>query len=297
MSQETLIFRNECANFAGNRFILHYFRFSPPIFLQKGIVLLKKPEMNALGKALIGFWESSIGKKLIVAVTGVMLVGFLIAHMVGNLLIFQGRESLNDYAYFLHHFLHGWGIWIFRLGLMGAFVLHIVATIALVRENRAARSSRYAYEATVQAPRSSRMMIFSGLTVLGFVVFHLLHFTVRVDPDLAAMKDPMDPSRHDVYGMVIAGFQNPLVVLFYIVAISFFCTHLNHGISSLFQTLGLRSEKTKWITGKIGLAVTVILWLGFISIPFLSSVNILKDKGVPEKSAAHSAVIEATTES
>ncbi|MEM6278748.1 MAG: succinate dehydrogenase cytochrome b subunit [Verrucomicrobiota bacterium] len=259
--------------------------------------MIKRSEMNALGKALLGFWQSSIGKKLIVAVTGLMLVGFLVAHMVGNLLIYQGRESLNDYAYFLHHFLHGKGIWLFRLGLIGAFVFHIAATISLVRENRAARSSRYAYEATVQAPRSSRMMIWSGLTVLGFVVFHLLHFTIRVDPELANMKDPMDPSRHDVYGMVIAGFQNPIVVLFYIVAISFFCTHLNHGISSLFQTLGLRSEKTREVIKKTGVAVTIILWLGFISIPFLTSVNLLQDKGVPEKSASHVEPAEIASES
>lgn len=253
--------------------------------------------MNPLVKALLGFWQSSIGKKLIVAVTGIILVGFLVAHMVGNLLIYQGRESLNDYAYFLHHFLHGWGIWMFRAVLLGAFVLHIVATIALVRENRAARSSRYAFDATVQAPRSSRMMIFSGLTVLGFIIFHLLHFTIRVDPDLANMKDPMDPSRHDVYGMVITGFQNPLVVLFYIVAISFFCTHLNHGISSLFQTLGLRSGKTKAVIGKLGVAITIALWLGFLSIPFLTSVNILKDKGVPDKAAARSVAVETNSES
>ncbi|MEM1443117.1 MAG: succinate dehydrogenase cytochrome b subunit, partial [Verrucomicrobiota bacterium] len=246
---------------------------------------------------LLAFWQSSIGKKLIVAVTGLMLVGFLVAHMVGNLLIYQGRESLNEYAYFLHHFLHGKGIWLFRLGLIVAFVGHIAATIALVRENRAARNSRYAYDATVQAPRSSRMMIWSGLTVLGFVVFHIFHFTIRIDPELANMKDPTDPSRHDVYGMVIEGFQNPIVVLFYIVAISFFCTHLNHGIGSLFQTLGLRSEKTREAIKKTGIAVTIFLWLGFISIPFLTSVNLLKDKGVPEKAATHTESIEVVSES
>lgn len=252
--------------------------------------------MKALGLVLLNFWQSSIGKKLIVAITGIMLVGFLVAHMVGNLLIYQGRESLNDYAYFLHHFLHGWGIWGFRLGLIGAFTLHIAATIALVRENRAARTSRYAYDATVQAPRSSRMMIWSGLTVLGFVVFHILHFTVRVDPKLANMKDPMDPSRHDVYGMVIEGFQNPIVVLFYIIAISFFCTHLNHGIGSLFQTLGLRSEKTRAAISKVGIGVTVFLWLGFLSIPFLTSVNLLKDDGHTEKSS-HASITEETSDS
>lgn len=259
--------------------------------------MIKKSQMNALGKALLGFWESSIGKKLIVAVTGLMLVGFLVAHMVGNLLIFQGRESLNDYAYFLHHFLHGKGIWLFRIGLIGAFVFHIAATISLVRSNRAARDTRYAYDATVQAPRSSRMMIWSGLTVLGFVVFHILHFTIRVDPELANMKDPMDPGRHDVYGMVIAGFQNPIVVLFYIVAISFFCTHLNHGISSLFQTLGLRSEKTRDTIAKLGMAVTIILWLGFISIPFLTSVNLLKDEGAAENAGSPGAPVKVASES
>lgn len=255
--------------------------------------MLKKPEMNALGTAILGFWQSSIGKKLIVAVTGVMLVGFLIAHMVGNLLIYQGRESLNDYAYFLHHFLHGWGIWLFRLGLIGAFVLHIIATVALVRQNRAARDTRYAYEATVQAPRSSRIMIWSGLTVLGFVIFHILHFTVRVDPDLAAMKVPGEPGRHDVYGMIIAGFQNPVVVLFYVVSISLLCSHLSHGISSLFQTLGLRSEKTRDSIKKVGWAVAIVLWLGFLSIPVLVSTDVIHDDG--DAGASKHAKVEAVS--
>ncbi|MEM9281691.1 MAG: succinate dehydrogenase cytochrome b subunit [Verrucomicrobiota bacterium] len=235
--------------------------------------------MKLLGIALLKFWQSSIGKKLIVAVTGVALVGFLIAHMVGNLLLYQGRESLNDYAYFLHHFLHGWGIWGFRLVLILAFVLHIVATIALVRQNRAARNSRYEFDATVQAPRSSRIMVWSGLTVLGFVVFHILHFTVRIDPDLAGMKDPMDASRHDVYGMVIAGFQNPIVVVFYIISISLLCSHLSHGISSLFQTLGLRSEKTRDAIKKVGWALSLVIWLGFLSIPVLVGSNVINDDG------------------
>ena len=201
--------------------------------------------MNALGKTISRFWASSIGRKLIVAVTGIMLVGFLLGHMTGNLLIYQGREDLNDYAYFLHHFVHGWGVWLARLGLLAAFVLHIAATVSLTIENRAARSSQYACDATVQASRSSRIMIWSGLTVIAFVIFHIFHFTIRLDPDLAAMKDPADPARHDVYGMLIAGFKNPLIVLFYLVGITLLCSHLSHGIASIFQTLGLRTEKTR----------------------------------------------------
>ena len=247
--------------------------------------MIKKPQMNALGKTLLLFWNSSIGKKLVVAITGLMLVGFLLGHMTGNLLIFQGREDLNDYAEFLHHMLHGWGIWIARLGILGAFFLHIVATVSLVQQNRASRDSRYACDATVQAPVSSRIMIWTGLTVIAFVVFNIFHFTVRLDPDLAAMKDPGNLERHDVYGMVIAGFQNPLVVIFYILAISFLCSHLSHGIGSIFQTLGLRTEKTRVAIRNLSVAISVLLWVGFLSIPILVVTGGLKDK---TDSASHS---------
>jgi succinate dehydrogenase / fumarate reductase cytochrome b subunit len=241
--------------------------------------------MNALGKTLLRFWNSSIGKKLVVAITGILLVGFLLGHMAGNLLIFQGREDLNDYAEFLHHMLHGWGIWIARLGILGAFVVHIVATVSLVQQNRASRDSRYACDATVQAPVSSRIMIWTGLTVIAFVVFHIFHFTVRLDPDLAAMKDPGNPERHDVYGMVIAGFQKPLVVIFYIVAISFLCSHLSHGIASIFQTLGLRTEKTRVAIRNLSMGLAILLWIGFLSIPILVATGGLSDQ---KASANHS---------
>ena len=226
--------------------------------------------MNALTNAIIRFWQSSIGKKLIVAITGVVLVGFLIAHVGGNMLIFAGREAMNDYAYFLHHFLHGAGIWIFRGVLVVAFVMHIVATIALTRQNRAAKVENYQNEATNVASKSSRVMIWSGLTVLAFVVFHIFHFTVRVDPELAGMKE--SSGRHDVWGMVIVGFQKPLVVLFYFVGISLLCSHLSHGIASIFQTLGWRSRKSSEAINRLGLAVSVALWLGFLSIPLAASV-------------------------
>jgi len=242
--------------------------------------------MNALGKTLCRFWESSIGKKLIVAITGIVLVGFLVAHMSGNLLIYAGRGALNDYAEFLHHFLHGAGIWLFRLVLIVAFVLHIVATIELTRQNRAARVSRYEFDATVQAPRSSRIMIISGLTILAFVIFHILHFTIPVSPSLQGMHDPLDPDRIDVYGMVIKGFQNPLVVIFYIVGVSLLCSHLSHGIASIFQTLGLRTEKTRGLIGVIGWAISIVLLVGFLSVPVLVGTGVVADPGVPDAASA-----------
>jgi len=237
-----------------------------------------KSQMNALCQALCQFWQSSIGKKLVVAVTGIILVGFLIAHMSGNMLIFAGREAMNEYAYFLHHFLHGAGIWIFRAVLLAAFVLHIVATVALTKQNRAAKAARYEHEATNVASGSSRIMIWSGLTVLAFVVFHIFHFTVRVNPEMAGLKMPS--GEHDVWGMVIVGFRTPWVILFYFVGVTLLCSHLSHGIASIFQTLGWRSNRSKDAIGKLGWAIAIVLWLGFLSIPMAVAAG-LGDGQVP----------------
>jgi len=216
--------------------------------------------MNALTRCLDTYWSSSIGKKLVVAITGIALVLFLAGHLSGNMLIFVGREAFNEYAAFLHEVLHGAGIWIARIGLLVTFVVHIVATISLARQNKAARQP-YEYKATIQASKSSRIMIISGLTILAFVIFHLLHFTVRVDAELAAL-GPIDP-----YAMVIVGFQNPLVVLFYVIAMTLLCSHLSHGVASIFQTLGLRSKKAQGAIRAFSLTYTAVIWVGFISIP------------------------------
>ena len=246
--------------------------------------------MNPIGKAILRFWQSSIGRKIVVAVTGALLVFFLLGHVAGNLLIFQGRESINAYAQFLHEMLHGQGVWIARIGLLVCVVFHIWATVSLTIENRAARSQRYAYESTVQASKSSRIMIWSGLTILAFIVFHILHFTVRIDPDLANLPDveyaEANPGekRHDVYAMMIKGFKNPLVSLFYVVSISLLCSHLSHGIASAFQTLGLRSRKASGFEHKLGWGISIALWVGFLSIPAAVMVGALDDE--PDKKKA-----------
>ena len=185
---------------------------------------------------------------------------------------------MNDYAYFLHHLAHGAGIWVARIGLLVAFVLHIFATISLTRQNKAAREKNYAHDTTMTASRSSRIMIVSGLIILAFVVFHILHFTVRIDPELANLKDPEQPDRFDAYGMVIKGFSVPWVALFYVVAISLLCSHLSHGIASIFQTLGLRSAKTKQATTRLSWLITIALWAGFLAIPLSVLSGIVKDE-------------------
>lgn len=216
--------------------------------------------MNASTCSLCTIWNSSIGKKLLVALTGLVLVLFLAGHLAGNLLIFVGEKDFNEYAELLHTMLHGAGVWIARVVLLTCLVIHVVATISLTRMNRAA-SPKYVHEQTIQASKSSRIMIWSGLTILAFVIFHILHFTVRVDSGLA------DIAKTNPHKMVIVGFSNGLVVLFYAIAMTLLCSHLAHGVASIFQTLGLRSKKSAPLIEKFSKAYALIIWLGFLSIP------------------------------
>lgn len=216
--------------------------------------------MTALTQSVRSLWDSSIGKKTVVAVTGLVFIGFLLAHLSGNMLMFVGEKSFNDYAHFLKDLGHGSVIWIARFVLLGSLVLHVVATISLVRQNKAARPA-YAHEETIQASKSSRIMIWSGLTVLAFIIFHILHFTVRTDPDLAVL------GKENPYQMVVLGFQSWPVVIFYAIAMTLLCSHLSHGFSSVFQTLGFRSAKTRDILDKTGKAYSLLVLVGFLSIP------------------------------
>ncbi|MGJ8634343.1 MAG: succinate dehydrogenase cytochrome b subunit [Luteolibacter sp.] len=230
--------------------------------------------MNALTRSATAYWQSSIGKKLVVAITGLAMVLFLAGHLSGNLLIFVGREAFNEYAEFLHSAGHGMLVWVARIGLLVVVTLHVWGTILLTRENKKARSQEYEYEATIQASKSSRLMIWSGLTILAFIVFHILHFTVRVHSGLAAIGET------DPYGMVIAGFRagflNFIVVLFYIIAMTCLCSHLAHGVASIFQTLGVRSKKAQSLIYKASLGYTVLIYIGFISIPIAIFLGIVK---------------------
>lgn len=216
--------------------------------------------MSALTRSTTAFLSSSIGRKIIVAVTGLALIGFLAGHLVGNLLIFTGREAFNEYAEFLHSVGHGAGIWVARIGLLAAVGAHIYFTIKLTMENKAARP-KYAYEGTIGATKNSRIMAISGLTILSFIIFHILHFTVRTDSELAQV------GATDPWQMVIIGFQNIWVVIFYLISMGLLCSHLSHGFSSVFQTLGISTEKTRAFFDKIGVAYAWLIFVGFASIP------------------------------
>ena len=113
-------------------------------------------------------------------------------------------------------------------------------------------------------------MVISGLTILAFVIFHILHFTVRVNSDLAAL------GATDPFGMVVVGFKNPLVVLFYVIAMTLLCSHLSHGVASIFQTLGLRSKKVQSTIRTFSIGYSLLIWAGFISIPLSVLTGIIK---------------------
>ena len=233
--------------------------------------------MKSLFGPVVAFYASSIGKKIIVAVTGIALLGFLFGHMAGNLKIFLGPDKLNSYAAWLHSMPAL--LWGARLGLLGAFVLHIVTTIFLVIQNRAARNERYEHSKTVQATGSSRIMIVSGTIILCFVIFHILHFTVGVASGYHDPNGPYwdDQGRHDVYSMVIHSFSEvPLISLFYIFSMALLCSHLSHGVASVFQTLGLRTERSWPLIRAIGYGYAALIFFGNISIPIAAMFGWIK---------------------
>lgn len=212
-------------------------------------------------------WKSSIGRKYVVAVTGLALVLFIAGHLTGNLLVFKGRDAFNEYAEFLHTIGHGMLIWVARAGLLAAVLLHIFATISLTRENKASRIP-YAYKATIQAPKSSLIMIWTGLTLLAFIILHLMQFTFKTGSDYSTYIDPFSKEpRPDAWKMVIVGFSSWPVVIFYIIAMTMLCSHVSHGVGAMFQTLGLRSKKSAPIVSFISRGFATVVWLGFISIP------------------------------
>jgi succinate dehydrogenase cytochrome b subunit len=211
------------------------------------------------------FWHSSVGRKMIVAITGVILIIFVVGHLLGNLQIFLGPEWINSYSQHLRDL--GPLLWLVRAFLLITVILHIYFTILLAIENRRARPEQYRDRNYVKASWASRHMVVSGLVVLAFIVYHLAHFTFRVtDPRFALLRpDPLN--RHDVYSMMVYGFLNVYVSAFYIVGLFLLMLHLTHGSSSFFQSLGFNNQR---LTSKLAIGGRIFAWLlfiGYTSIP------------------------------
>ena len=210
--------------------------------------------------------DSSVGSKVVVGLTGMVLVGWLVGHLSGNLLVFAGQDAVNAYAAWLHSMPAV--IWGTRVLLLLCVVLHVVTTARLTRMNRDARPQRYRYNSTVESTLSGRTMIWSGMLVLAYVVYHLLHMTWGVtDPEhfRMALTDPQ--GRPDVFSMLVHGFQQAPVAIVYIVANVLLGLHLSHGVSSFFQTLGVTNKEYRPLLQKVGPLFAGAMATCFVSIP------------------------------
>ncbi len=229
-----------------------------------------------------GLFRSSVGKKLIMAATGGVLFFFVVGHLVGNLQIFLGPEAINAYGHFLQSNLEI--IWPARLGLIVAVGLHIWSAVKLSAENKAARPIGYANDPTpIAASYASRTMLMSGLIIAAFIVYHLLHFTVQVSAINFTGKDfsnlhelTRHGERHDVYRMMVAGFQVPLVSGFYLLAMGLLCLHLSHGVSAMFQSLGWKNKAYGPCIDRCAKAGAALIFLGYASIPLAVLTGLVK---------------------
>lgn len=222
-------------------------------------------------------FSSSIGRKILMAVTGLCMVLFAVIHLLGNSTVFGWLTGgLNAYAHHLHS-LPLPIIWAFRLGLLAFALIHIWFGIQLTIENRACRSQQYAVKKTVKATFASETMIWTGALLLLFIIYHLLHFTLQViDPATGALTNPDALGNPNVLGMVVAAFQNVGIALLYVGAMVVLFLHLSHGIQSFFQTMGWSNDKVQPTIIKGGTLVALLLFLGYAAVPLTILVRILK---------------------
>lgn len=244
------------------------------------------------------YLASSLGKKFLMAVTGLILVLFVMGHMLGNLLIFLGPEAINAYAHKLHSIPDAL-MTLIRGILLGSVVLHIWMAVLLTLENKKAKP--LGLKSKVKSSYASRTMRMSGVIVLAFIIFHILHYTVRMVPSMeyndAAVFTEISKGGENyvplykegypvvvrgdtvqtfnVYDMLIHGFKNEWVAFFYLLSVGLLCLHIAHGISSLFQTMGLRNRRWKVGTDRLAALYAWVVFIGFASIPIATQIGYL----------------------
>ena len=197
------------------------------------------------------------------AVSGLALTAFAITHLTGNLVIYLGQETFNGYSKKLRDL--GMLLWLARGVLLAALVVHVWSAVQLSRENRRARPVPYRRRTEVQTTLAAKIMMVTGLLLLAYIVYHVMHFTFRVtDPLLAHLTFH---GGHDTYTMVVRGFQRWPVSCVYIAAMGMLCLHLSHGLASSFQSLGLNNERTLPVLRRVSYAVAIALFLGYSSVP------------------------------
>lgn len=206
---------------------------------------------------VLRFWRSTIGKKVVMAVTGLMLVAFVIGHVAANLLVFQGPEAIDGYAVSLREL--GPLLWIARTGLLVAAILHIVAAVQLSRLRRQARPIGYEKLEPQVSTLAARTIRIGGFILAAFIIFHLLHFTIgTVHPDFRELEP---------YHNMVVGFRTWWIVALYLIAMVFLALHLYHGVWSAFRTMGISRGTFHPLRRRAALALAVAVWLGFTIIP------------------------------
>lgn len=204
-----------------------------------------------------GFWHTTVGKKVVMAVTGLLMVGYVVVHLLGNLQVFAGRERVNAYALFLRSEpVLLWGV---RIVLLVSLVLHVVAAVQLAARRREARPVPYAEVRPTVSSWASRAMLVTGAGTLAFVVYHLLHLTWGV----------VHPwfSHDDVYGNVVRGFQSVPASVAYAVGLFFVGAHIYHGGGSMFRTVGVSNPRHAGGLQRLAAVAAVVLALGYVSMP------------------------------
>ena len=223
--------------------------------------------------AVLTLYRTTIGKKVIMAVTGLILVLFVIAHMLGNLHAFVGAEELNHYGRFLREvgspaLTNEQALWMLRIMLRVSALRHIWAAIDLTRLDLAGRPAGYRSKRMVSASLAARSMRVGGVILAVFIVYHVLHMTTgTVHPSFV---------EGDVYHNVVAGFRNPLVTLFYLLAMLALGFHLYHGVWSMFQTLGLNNRGRTRFFGGLAIATSIVVALGFVLVPLAVLFGLLR---------------------
>jgi succinate dehydrogenase / fumarate reductase cytochrome b subunit len=202
------------------------------------------------------------------AVTGAILVVFVIGHMVGNLTVYLGPEALNGYAVFLRQFLHGSALWIVRAVLLASVILHIWSATSLTLDSRRARPKGYRELRWKESTYASRTMRWGGVIILLFVIYHLLHFTFgTAHPSFV---------EGDVYHNFVTGFRSVPVSIVYIFAMLALGLHLRHGVWSMFQTLGVSHPRYIAMARAAAWVVAVVVVVGNVSFPIAVLTGLVK---------------------
>lgn len=210
--------------------------------------------------------RTSIGKKYAMATSGIILVGFVIAHMIGNLKFFFGQKHFDEYAHFLRNMgapaiPHYYALWGLRVTLLAAVSIHIWAAYMTTRQSKKARPIPYAHTDNIQATYASRTMRWGGVILLAFIAFHIADMTLGV-AHVGTFKEG------HVYANSISGFRHPVVTLIYTFAMGALCLHLFHGVWSMFQTFGRGSGRREQMLRRLSMTISVVVCLGFLAMPW-----------------------------